>query len=754
MNAPLQRPGVPAAMPGGVNDLDGQAFLEIDLVRLFRTLRRRLNVILSVVIALTALATVAVFQLTPRYTASTQVMIDTQRKNVVNLDEVMSGLGVDSAAIDTEVEIIRSRAIARRVVEKLSLVDDPDFNPRLRPSSSSIFDAINPVRWVAGLFSSSGNATKPADDKEAVIDKAIDVIVGGEDVNRRALTYVIDISFTSPNAAKAATIADAIADAYMLSQLEAKFDATKQANDWLSGRLDDLRRQLEASERAVELYKTQNNIVTTQSGTLTEQQLSELNAQLILARAERAEKHAKYDRARQITQSGGSIESVVDVMQSSVISDLRKQEAELARKQGDLSAKYGPRHPSILNLESERRDLEAQIQNEVRRIVASLGNEALVADTRVNALQKSLDDLQQRSGRSNQAAVRLNELEREAAANRTLYESFLGRFKETTQQQDLQSSDARVVARAAVPLAPSFPKKALFIEIAFALSILLGVGLAFLLEHLDNGIQTGPQLEGVLNLPHLVTVPRTPKEKGADGKPLKPQDYVIQKPLSGFSEALRGLRTALALSNVDKPPRVILFTSALPDEGKTTTAVSFSRAAAYAGIKTLLIDCDLRHPSVHRSLGWERVENGLVECLASRARLEDVIRKDDATGLDVLPVAAGAANPPDLLSSAQMRRLLDQVSGIYDLVILDSAPVLPVADTRVLALQADKTVFIVKWDATPRDAAASAIKELRGYNVDLAGAVLAQVDTTKLAKYGYGASEGYYYGKYRHYYAD
>ena len=752
MNAPLQRPAMPAATPGGINDPDDQKFMELDLVRLFRTLRRRLSVILSVVVALTALATVAVFQLTPRYTASTQVMIDPQKKNLVNFDEVMSGLGGDSAAIDTEVEIIRSRATARRVVEKLALTDDPDFNPKLRPASSSLVDVVNPVHWVSSLFSSSG--AKPTDDKEMEIDAAIDAVVAGEDVNRRALTYVIDISYTSPNPAKAAQIADAIADAYIVSQLETKFDATKQANDWLSGRLDELRRQLEASERAVELYKSQNNIVSTQSGTLTEQQLSELNAQLILARADRAEKHAKYDRARQIIQSGGSIESVGDVMQSSVIGDLRKQEAELARKQGDLSAKYGPRHPSILNLESERRDLEVQVQSEVKRIVASLSNDALVADTRVNALQKSLDDLQQRSGQSNQASVRLNELEREAAANRTLYESFLGRFKETTQQQDLQSSDARVVARAALPLVPSFPKKALFIEIAFAVSILLGVSLAFLLDHLDNGVQTSQQLETVLKLPHLATVPKTPREKGPDGKPLKPQDYVIQKPLSGFSEALRGLRTALALSNVDKPPRIILFTSALPDEGKTTTAVSFSRAAAYAGIRTLLIDCDLRHPSAHRAMGWEPAENGLVECLASRAKLEDVVRRDEDTGLDVLPVASGAANPPDLLSSAQMRRLLDQAADIYDLVIMDSAPVLPVADTRVLALQADKTVFIVKWETTPRDAAASAIKELRSYNVDLAGAVLAQVDTAKLAKYGYGASDGYYYGKYRHYYAD
>ncbi|HUD51413.1 GumC family protein [Parvibaculum sp.] len=726
---------------------------EVDLVKLLRTLRRRRSVIASIVIAVTALVMVSVYQLTPLYTASTQVKIDTQHSKIVDFDAVMAGLGSDSPTIDTETEILKSRTIARRVVQELSLLKDPEFNPSLR--SVSFFSEINPIRLIGSLFPAASSTATPSNEKEEEqINQAIDTLIANEDIRRRGLTYVIDVSYTSASPARAAQIANAIADVYIVSQLEAKFDATKQANDWLSSRLEQLRRQLEASERAVELYKSQNGIVVTQTGTLTEQQLSELNAQLILARTDRAEKQARYGRARQILQSGGSIESVVDVMQSTVINDLRKQQAELARKQGDLSAKYGPRHPAILNLESERRDLESQIQNEVQRIVASLSNEAMVADTRVNALQKSLDDLQHKSGENDQAFVRLNELQREAAASRTLYESFLNRFKETSQQEDLQNSDARIVARAAVPTSPSFPKKGLFAAIAFGVSLVLGVGVAFLLDHLDNGVQTGPQLESMLTVPHLVSIPKTPREKDADGKPIRPQDYVIQKPLSGFSESLRGLRSALALSNVDKPPRIILFTSALPDEGKTTTAVSFARAAGFAGVKTLLIDCDLRHPSVHRALNWDRVENGLVECLANRATIEEVIRKDGATGLDILPVASGAANPPDLLGSAQMRRLLEQVSSVYDLVVIDSAPVLPVADTRVLALLADKTVFIVKWDTTPRDAALSAIKELRSYNVDLAGAVLAQVDTSKLAKYGYGGSEGYYYGKYRHYYAD
>lgn len=752
MNAPLQRAAASAALSGGQQSPDQDALPELDLVKIFRSLRRRLSLIVSVTIGLTALVIVGVFQMTPLYTGSAQVMVDAQRNKIVDLDSVLSGLATDSATIDTEVEVLRSRAIAKRVVDKLNLTEDPLFNPALR--KTSFLSSINPKAWISSLFASSSGDDGASDvqsPQEALLNNVVNQVLAGETVSRRGLTYVIDVSFTSPSRVMAMQVANALADAYIVSQLEARFDATKQASDWLSSRLEELRHQLEASERAAEIYRTENGLQGSSGTTITEQQLSELNAQLILARADRAEKQAKYGRARQILTGGGSIESVVDVLQSSVISNLRQQEAEIARKQGDLSSKYGPRHPAILNLESERRDLESQIQNEVKRIVASISNEALVADSRVRALEQSLDDLQKKTGQNNQANVRLNELEREATANRTLYESFLGRFKETTQQQDLQNSDSRIVAQATLPGAPSFPRKGLLSVMAFVFSLMIGVALAFLLEHLDNGIQTAAQVEGLLGLPLLVSVPKTPRAKGADGKPMLPQDYVIQKPLSAFSESLRGLRSALALSNVDKPPKIIVFTSAVPDEGKTTTAVSFARAAAHAGVKTVLVDCDLRHPSVHRALGIARVENGLVECLAGRADIDEVILSD--AGLDVLPVASGAANPPDLLGSAQMRRLLDQLRNSYDLVVIDSAPVLPVADTRVLALLADKTVFIVKWDETAADTAASAVKELRGFNIDLAGVALAQVDTAKLAKYGYGGG-GYYYGKYRNYYAD
>lgn len=753
MNAPLKgsAPQSDTHPYGNFQQREETALIEFDLMGLYRALRKRLGIILAVTVALTALVMVAVFQMTPLYTGQSLVLLDTQKTQVVDVQAVMSGLPADSATVDSQVEILRSRSIARRVIEKLDLTADAEFNSELAPESVLVW--LDPRVWLRSLLSGAGTPRTEEEKREAMMNGVIDAFLAREKISRRGLTYVIQIDFSSERPEKAAAIANAIAETYVLDQLEAKFEATRQANEWLSQRLEGLRTQVQDSERAAELYRTQNGLEGAGGTTLNEQQLSELNAQLILARTDLAEKQAKYARARQILASGGSIESVVDVLQSKTISDLRAKEAELARTQADLSSKYGPRHPSIINIDAQRRDIERQIGAEVRRIVAGIQNEAAIAQTRVSSLEQSLSQLQNKAGQNNQALIKLRELEREAAANRAVYESFLSRFKETSQQGDLQTADSRVISQATIPVNPSSPRKGLIGAVTLVLSFMAGAGLALLLERLDNGLQTGGQIEQALGLPHLVSIPATPRENGADGKLLLPQDYLLAKPLSAFSEALRSLRSALSLSNVDNPPRLILFTSALPNEGKTTTAVSFARAAAMAGLRVVLIDCDLRHPSVHKAFGLPQPKAGLVELLAERLNLADVLQKDPKSDLDVLPVAAGSANPPDVLASEQMRNVLARLREAYDLVVIDTAPVLPVSDSRVLSRLVDETVFVVRWNQTPREAAASALKELRLYNASVAGALLTVVDTTRQAKYGYGDG-GYYYGRYSRYYVN
>lgn len=756
MNAPVKgeasKGGVAPYEGSGPDDGDG--FLELDLMSLYRTLRKRLGLIVSVTLGLTALVMVVVLQQTPLYTAETQVLLDRQKMQVTDMEAVMSGMPADSATVDSEVEILRSRALAARVVDRLNLIQDPEFNGKLR--EASVLRWLDPRVWI-GEALKLVEAERPVLNDEilarAELNGVIDSLLGRLTVSRQRLTYVINISFVSESPDKAARIANAIADTYILDQLEAKFDATRQANDWLSRRLGELRQQVQDSERAVEIYRSEQGLESSSGVTVSEQQLSELNAQLILARTALAEARAKYDRARQIRSSGGTIESMADVVQSNTISQLRQKQAELARELANLASRYGPRHPEVVNAEAQRRDIERQIGAEISRIIGSLQNNVSVAETRVASLEESLREIRGESGESGQAMVQLRELEREAAANRAVYESFLNRFKETSQQQDLQVPDSRVISQATPPGSPSHPRKTRALLLALVLSGMMGVGLAFLLEHLDNGIETGRDVEQILGLPHLVSLPATPAEKGPDRKVMSPQDYLLAKPLSAYSEALRSLRSALQLSNVDNPPKVILFTSALPNEGKTTSSCGFARAAAAAGLKVIVVDCDLRHPSVHKAFGIGRPETGLVEMLAERLELSQALIKDPKSDLDILPISTGTANPPDLLGSEQMRLLLERLRNGYDLVVLDSAPVLPVSDSRVLSRLADETVFVVRWSETPRDAAQAAIRELRLYNAAIAGAILAVVDTAQQAKYGYGDG-GYYYSKYSRYYVN
>ncbi len=754
MNAPVRSGG--QKTNGGVYGdvgVDDAGLIDFDVLAIIRALRKRLGVIVGITLGLTGLALVAVFQLTPLYSAETLILLDQQKTQVMDVEAVMSGLGGDSATVDSQVEILRSRSVARRVVEELHLVDDPEFNGALKPPS--VLNWINPRAWVAALLSNASDAV-PLDEeqqREATLNSVINAVVGRTDVSRRGLTYILSLTFSSEDPRKAAKIANALADTYVVDQLEAKFDATKKANEWLSSRLSTLRTQVQDSERAAEIYRSQNGLQDAGGTTINDQQLSELNAQLILAKTNLAEKQAKYTRAKQILGAGGSIESVADVLQSQTISTLRGQEAELARQQADLSSKYGPRHPAILNIDAQRKDIQRQIGREVQRIVGSIQNEAVIAQSRVDSLQKSLNDLKGTANMNNQAFVQLRELVREADANKTVYESFLNRYKETTQQGDLQTPDSRVISVATMPTSPAYPKKSLVGAVALMLSAMIGVGVALLLEHFDNSLHTSKEVEETLGLAHLVSVPMVADKKGPGEKRLTPQDYLLSKPLSAYSEALRSLRSALALSNVDSPPKVLLFTSALPNEGKTTMSVSFARAAAEAGLRVMLIDCDLRHPSVHKMFKLASPKLGLVELLAGQAAFEEALVVDDATAMHYIPVASGSANPLDVLTSGQMQRLLADVRGKYDLVVLDSAPVLPVSDSRALSRLVDKTVFVVRWSETPKEAALGGVKELKNYGADIAGVVLNVVDTTKQAKYGYGDG-GYYYRRYSRYYVN
>lgn len=738
--SPEAAPAPAAAAPYA----DDAAEPALDLRALLRVVLARGYTILGTIAVAMVLVTLALLQMTPIYSASTLIMVGQRENKVLDSEALLAGLPTDTATIENQIQILRSWSLAERVVVKQNLAVDPEFGAK---GGGSWLSYVNPLNW----FGSSerqkigvGPSQKPAKIDPAILRKfAAKVTVAAQ-----GRSSVIKVTFDSPDREKAALLANALADQYIVDQLETKFEAAKRTTDWLNERLGELAEKVRASESAVEQYKAENDLADGKGGSsLANEQLSELNGQIVLARSNLAEQEAKYKQVNSLYKSGGGVDSIASVINSPLISTLRGQQAELMRKEAELATKYGDRHPQMIALRDEKKNLDAKIEEEVKRIIRNLGNEVSVAKARLSSLDESLGEIQGTASVQGKASIKLRELEREAQANRTLYETFQARFKATEDKEQIQTPDARIIQAAAVPLDASFPNKPLIMGVTLFGAGIMGMLIALMLERLDNGFRIGPEVERATRLSNLAVIPML---KGVK----RVADRVVQKPLSVFSESIRSVHAGLQLSNVDKPPKVVVVTSSMPSEGKTSLAVSLGRLASKSGARVLLIDCDLRHPSVGAQFSPRPPEAGLVEVLAGRLELGSVLHRDPISPLEFVPVADPPANPADLLASQAMRSLVTALRDHYDLIILDAAPVLPVSDTRMLARLADKVIYVVQWDATPREAVVGGIKLLRDANADIAGTVLTQADLRRHAIYGYGYTSYGYGNSYAKYYSE
>lgn len=739
-------------------------FLEndiLDLGELLQMVRRRWKLIAGLTILALALAVLVTVNQTRLYTATSLVLIETRQDQVVDMEAVVSGLPADSATIESQVEILRSQALAERVMNELDLIQDPEFNPAIREESFNLISYLDPRTWAGGLMQMISGPDAEITDEEIQAERQHNVVVGNlqdrMQVRRRGLTYAIEINFTSEDPRKAARIANAFADLYIVAQLEARFEATRRANNWLRDRLESLREQVRIAETAAATFATENNLVSTGEATVNEQQISQINAQLVSARADLSAAEASYDRVRQIVQAGGDPEALNQVAESPTFSRLREQQASLRREEAELAGRYGDLHPDLINVRQEIRELDGQIESEMVRLVTALGNEVTLARNRVASLERSLDAASQNQAVANQAMVQLRELERTAESQRTLYETFLSRFNETREQEDLQTSDARIIAQATAPLGPSHPRPTLNLVLGGVLGMMGGFGLAFFVEWLDRGIRGRDHIERHLGIHQLAAVPLLKKSQiRKAGRKAQPEDFLIAKPLSTYAEAYRALKASIALSNIDDRPKTILVTSALPNEGKSTVAFSLARHAASTGMRTLLIDADLRHPQLSEMHKKNKKDQkpGLVDILTGESQLGDVVYQDSVDNLYFIFGGANVANPADLLESNRMEEFIRGVRNEFDLVILDSAPVLPVVDSRVLSRLVDTTIFTVRWNDTTRDAAAEGVRHLRDFDANIAGAVLNMVNLDRQRAYGYSGGSAYYYGEYRKYYSE
>ncbi|MFT5274019.1 MAG: succinoglycan biosynthesis transport protein ExoP [Saprospiraceae bacterium] len=751
---------------------------DISAFEILRTLWSRKRLLLTTALFIIAIGLIILHQKPPRYTATSSILIGVQKSQIVDIDAIVAGIPAGNySAIVGEIQVLKSRGLARKVVGKLDLASLPEFNPSLRPPSLTSY--FNPIQYFPDSWIPTADFTPPLGQLDAIDKDKTDLFstntfldawklaVGAKPAEqltdeeleerrtgtatsiflsklktsqREQFSTVVNISFESLDPRLAAKIANEVPESYIIGQMEAKFEATEKATTWLNDQLADLKIKVEESEQAVQYYREQYDITETQGGEIVVEQLSAINSQVIIARAELAQAQARYSQMRKLTNGEGSgAESALEVLSSTLIQGLQKQEAELAQKTSEYLSVYGPKHPKMIQIKSEIAEVQRRIKREIVKIASGLKNEVDVARIRESSLETSLAQLKKASGEQNRESVELRALEREAAANRTLFETFLGRFKETSSTGGLQrEADARVISQAGVPRGPSYPniKKASMLIVAAA--FIFAAMLVFLLHALSSGLVSPEQIENDLGVPAIGLIPRV--KKG-----LVPHDYILNKPHSNYAESLSSLRTSLILSAPDDAVKTIQVTSSVPEEGKSTLTISLARLLAQSGEKTILIDGDLRRPSLEEKLCLPTGHKGLTDLLmATDAALSEFVIRDPKSRLLIMPKGGGEyLNASDIISSHRMERIITYLRKRFDYVIIDTPPILAVSDAKIFGRLVDKTVFVVHWDKTPKKHVKSAIQQLVKHEVDIAGCVLQQVNLKRYGSYGYGNSGNY-----------
>jgi succinoglycan biosynthesis transport protein ExoP len=731
-----------------------------DIARLLSTIHLHWPIIALATVACLAVGMVYLLVTPPTFTASSLIIIDNRAPNVLREDSVYQETNYDATAVESQVEVLRSESVLSAVVTDLELDSNTAF---LGSASTGV---------VAQLFSALGGLFGGANDdsvltKEALERKAIDILKDNVSIGRVGRTLVLQVSYRSTDPHLAARIANAIPDAYITEQLSAKFQATRRATTWLEDRLRELSTQVRAADISVEQYKAENRIVDTGRGLLDEQQLGEIVSQLVSARASTAEAKARLDRISAVRLSGVPDAAVTDVLGSAVITRFRQQYLEAAKQEANWSGRYGHEHEAVLKLRGEMSELQKAMQSELGRIAETYKSDYDIARAREQSLEASVQGAVRQTTSTNAAQVDLRGLQSTSQSYRTLYDTFLARFMQTTQQQSLPITEARVITGAAVPRVKSAPRASIVLGVAAVLGLGLGVGGAFAREALDRVLRTSGDVEQTLGVECLGILPIFGNADASEAKPAVPATprigeaaserllsgdidthrQVIVDPFSRFCETLRSVKVGIDVANLVSETRIIGVTSALPREGKTTISNNLAELLAHTGHKTLLVDCDLRNPATTREM-VPGAKRGLIELLQGHVSFEEALWRDPLTGLEVLPAPLQHRifHTAEVVASASMARFLESVRTKYQYVILDLPPIAPVVDVRAMAHLIDAFLLVVEWGQTHRRAVTEAAFSSETLYSRILGVVLNQADPSVLRRVE--IYKGKYYGGY------
>ena len=681
--------------------------------------RRRRIAFAACALGVPLLVFLALQQLTPLYTAQADVLYEPGGYAMRELQSILRSDAPTDAAIASQIEIVRSLGMAEKLLDRFGLDRSPEFNPALRHPSW-------PKRVLAAAMTALAGAPDPRSDRQVTAANVQHAI----EAKPVKTSRVMSLGFTASDPRLAAEAANALAQLYVGEQVGLKADAVRRANAWLESRATELRAEVAAAEARIAAFREQSGLVQGVQGGLATERVSRAAADLMQARNELSGAEARAAASRR--GGGGPPQAVI----APNVVALRAQRDQLGAQLAAASARLGPSHPSVAALRQQIADLGQASRTEAGRVAAAMGADAGVARARVETLQRNEETSRAEVARAAQAQLTLDGMLRDAEAARSLLRALLERAQQTVGQAAIETEDARVISRAVPGQRPSFPRTLLILPGSLALGVFLGLALAYVLEAGDESVRSGDAVRSAFSVPCLALVPELrvrPRRRI--------EDHILEKPLSPFSEQIRALRTGL-WPGESSGGRVVAITAARPGEGKTTIAVALGRLAALNGERAIVLDCDVRQPTFGRMMQADAAL-GLTDCLLGQATADEIIRTDEATGLDYIPAGSPELNSLALFQSQAMVRLLDALRAQYRLVILDAPPAGVMADARVLAAAADATVMCVRWSETPRQVVENAIAALRDARAELAGIALTRVDVRAHGRAGFADSDVY-----------
>ena len=692
---------------------------------------------------------IASLKMTPIYEAGGSIAVNKTDPGLVNFKDSgsVSVDYFDPADLDTEVKILQSDLLALQVIKQLNL----DKRSELGGKPDDV--------------SSLNLAPDPLQMDSARTSALLAGFKGGLRVSLLPNSRIIELHYRSPDKNLAANIVNTLAATYVEQNFKTKFESTMQAADWLSKQLVDLQMKVETSQEKLVKYQKQHEILgIDEKQNITTAKLDELNKELTSAESERMEKESVYrliqsgdpDVIASTTSGAGSNGGTGASSGSSLLDNLRTKQADLKIQVAELSTQFGPSYPKAAQLSNQLKEIFVQIQAETKKIAGHVRSQYMASLQRENMLRAALEKQKQEANKLNQSAIEYSFLKRDVETSRQLYEGLLEKLKEAGVTAGLRSSNVKIVNAARVPMAPSEPNIPRNLAFALVLGLTSGVGLAFLLENLDNTVRTPEQAQIISGLPSLGMIPQGSKSiEASNQKRLtvasskEAVELVTQaRPQSQMAESYRALRTSLLLSSSGAPPKIILVTSALPQEGKTTTSINCAIVLAQKGVRVLLIDADLRRPGVHKTLGMGP-RSGLSNVLTGSATLQQTITRSPLVpSLFVLPSGTPPPNPAELLASSNMKDVLVELRDQYDHIVIDTPPTLSVTDAVVLSTKADAVVLVIRSGVTTKGALRRSRDILMQVNAKVTGVLLNAVDLNSPDYYYYYEYQGKYGSRY------